>query len=486
MDLQLLKQISLSGSLQDLQSKKDKLSNERIKLESKLKSSDDSLIYGIHTGFGPHAFSSNENLNKIQKSLVYHLTVVSVFDPEGNPIQNLNHDEARAVLAARIHSLSLGGSGIRFETLELLNLLLEIDCIPVLPLNGSLSASGDLIPLSYIPLALMGESGWTGKSKNNAPSKFNGKTSGVPGLPWTPSVKEAISLTNGTSFTTALLGLQVLSFRTLLELSLEWLIFLFSYHKVFPSAFFPGLHETKKFEGPKYVASKLYPIVSSNPKLKVNGERIQDQYSVRCIPQILGSLFDELSQITEIVESELNSLSDNPVYFPDLDLFVEGGNFYASQVSFSVDRLQNVMAVYATWIERFLNYLYSPSDNGEYPLMLSPNPGTDAGLSGLGLLATHLTAEIRRESMPSTVQSIPSNGNNQDIVPMGAIGILRNRRTISSLHKLQAVFGYSIFQSSYFSKVTRLPKILEGLKPLTEDRSLYSEIDLLEKRIQNI
>ncbi|MCZ8343584.1 MAG: aromatic amino acid ammonia-lyase [Leptospira sp.] len=485
MNLNTLKQLSKSGSI-DLNPRKAELIRERREMENFLAKSTDPLVYGIHTGFGPHAFLSNESTEHVQKSLVYHLTVEKVFDSTGNPKNAITHEEARAVLAARIHSLSLGGSGISFETLEILNHLLGEDCIPILPERGSLSASGDLIPLSYIALALMGESHWTGIGKEKAPSVLYPKKTQIPGLPWTPQAKEAISITNGTTFTTALLGLQILRLRSYLNLTLEILEFLFSYHKVFPTAFLPSLHTKKKFLGPVYVSEKLYPVISRNPKLKIPQKRIQDQYSVRCVPQILGSIFDELDQITDVVESELNSLSDNPVFLGEYEGFAEGGNFYASQVSFSVDRMQNLFAVYSTWMERFLNYLYNPQENGEFPLMLSPNPGKDAGLSGLGLLATHITADIRRDSMPASVQSIPSNGNNQDIVPMGAIGVLRNRRSLNSLRKLLGIFCYTVLQTSYLTNQKDLPKILKGLSPLSEDRSLYEEIQILEDRIQSI
>ncbi|TGM47667.1 aromatic amino acid lyase [Leptospira biflexa] len=483
-----------SGSFSHLQERKKSLEEERERLETILKTSSDKLIYGIHTGFGPHAFTSNEELHLIQKSLIYHLTVEPVLTLEGTPHSNLTHKEARVVLAARLFSLALGGSGIRFETLDVLNQLLEFDCIPILPERGSLSASGDLIPLSYIPLALLGESGFTGKGKDLGPTKRNGKISKIPGLPWTPHPKEAISLTNGTSFTTALLGYQVVEFRNLFLQSIELLRYLFHYHSIFPDAFHPGYHDHKQFDGPKRIANFLYPIISKNPKSKVEGKRIQDIYSVRCIPQILGSIWDEIDSIGLVVEQELNSLSDNPILISEtkngeiLHRFAEGGGFYASQVSFAADRLQNAMAVWFTWIDRFLNYLMEPKENDEFPLMLSAKPGTYAGLSGLGLMATHLTADVRRDSMPGSMQSIPTNGNNQDIVPMGAISVLRNRRTVHSAKKLLAIFSYAIYQSSLFAKKKeRVPyfELYRDLKTMEEDRSLDFEIQTLMERIEN-
>lgn len=490
MNLSTLQSLSKSGSFPHLTSVRPKIDEERTQVQSILKSSKEKLIYGIHTGFGPHAFTSNEDVVKIQKSLIYHLTVEPVFSKDGIPHSHLNHKEARAVLAARIHCLSLGGSGIRFETLELLNALLELDCIPVLPERGSLSASGDLIPLSYLPLALLGESGFTGLGKDLGPSRWNGGKSKIPGFPWSPEAKEAISLTNGTSFTTALLGLQVLEFRNLLSYSLELLQYLFSFHSVFADAFHPAYHNHKQFDGPKEIVRILYPTVSQNSKEKQEGNRIQDIYSIRCIPQILGSLLDEIVSVGETVERELNSLSDNPVLIQSEDglRFAEGGGFYAAQVSFAADRLQNAMAVWFTWVDRFLNYLFEPKENGEFPLMLSEKPGTYAGLSGLGLMSTHLTAEVRRDSMPGSVQSIPTNGNNQDIVPMGAISVLRNRRTVASGYKLLSILAFSIYQSSRFAKRKDLVPNLDlflGIETMTEDRSLDFEIQTLMERLSN-
>jgi len=439
-------------------------------LQDYLSQKSSQLLYGIDTGFGPHAFQNNEDRLENQKSLVYHLTVSDFKD-------RLSHIEARAVLCARIHSLSQGGSGISWELLELLMTLLEIDCIPVIPAKGSLSASGDLIPLSAIALSLMGEGLWTGKGHPSGPTIHNDKKSEVTGLPRVLQPKEAISLTNGTSFSTALLSIQLESTHRLHDFILDQLETLFRFHSVFADAFFPALHKTKRHSGPIQIANRLYPIVSKNSKTKIEGKRIQDIYSIRCIPQILGSILDELDGIRLSVENELNSLSDNPVYIEEEKRFVEGGNFYASQVSFAADRLQNCLAVLATWIERFIQYLYNPTENNDFPLMLSPQPGRYAGLSGIGLLATHLTADIRRDSMPGSVQSLSSNGGNQDIVPMGAISILRNRRSLDSLNTLVSILTYSIFQAGTL-KGFHFPKdsIYTNLVPLKSDARLDGEL----------
>lgn len=453
------------------------LERSHTALRNYLKSEDRSLIYGIDTGFGPHAFQNNEDRLENQLSLVYHLSVTS-------EKESLTHKEARAVLSARVHSLCQGGSGISPNTIFILSELLRLDCIPMIPQRGSLSASGDLIPLAAIALALIGESDWTGKNKSEGPTLANGKTSNIKGLPLLLAPKEALSLTNGTSFTTALLALQVEQASMLLSHTMEFLKILFQFHSVYADAFLPALHETKLHKGPVLVAKELYPIAKANSKNKLPGERVQNIYSIRCIPHILGSISDELASIRETVENELNSLSDNPVFLASEERFVEGGNFYASHVSFAADRLQNSLAVLATWAERFIQYLYNPTENREFNLMLSPIPGRYAGLSGLGLLATHLTAEIRRDSMPGSVQSLSSNGGNQDIVPMGAISVLRNRRTIDSFISLLSILGYSIFQAGYLKGIDLTThQTFSGVEGLDRDRNLKEE---LKKILENL
>ncbi|GBF49342.1 aromatic amino acid lyase [Leptospira ryugenii] len=441
-------------------------------LQEYLQKDKPSLLYGIDTGFGPHAFLNNEDRLENQRSLVYHLTVVS-------SKEFLKLEEARAVLAARISVLGLGASAVDPSLCNILLDLLEKDCIPKIPLRGSLSASGDLIPLSSIALALMGENEWIGQNAHMGPSLANQKKSAIQGLPRVLQAKEALSITNGTSFTTALLALQSETIRLLLEEILSFLEILFSFHPVFPDAFLPEYHKTKEFPGPIYVAERLYAKAKQNPKQKKVGSKIQDIYSVRCIPQILGSLFDEVREIQNLVEKELNSVSDNPIYIHSENRFAEGGNFYASHVSFAADRLQNVIAVLATWLERFMQYLQNPQENGQFTLSLSPEPGRYAGLSGLALLSTHLTSEIRRDSMPGSVQSLATNGGNQDIVPMGAISIYRNRRTIDDLIHLAAIFSYHIFQAgSLVSQEMSQVSAFSKNRMLKEDRDLREEINL--------
>ncbi|MDF3821337.1 aromatic amino acid lyase [Leptospira sp. 96542] len=448
-------------------------------LQNYLKQNQRSLLYGIDTGFGPHAFDNNEDRLLNQKSLVYHLTVTPKED-------FLSHEEARAVFAARIHSLSLGGSGISYELLELLRSILNQDIIPKIPVRGSLSASGDLIPLSSIALALLGENEWTGQGKHLAPSPSNGKTSKIQGLPRILQPKEALSITNGTSFTTSLLALQTEKTKRLIFKVLDVLKILFEFHPVYSDAFLPALHQTKKFDGPVTVAKFLHPTILKNPKQKQSGKKVQDIYSVRCIPQIIGALFDELISISDLVEKELNSLSDNPVFIPDENRFVEGGNFYASHVSFAADRLQNVIAVLATWIERFIQYLHNPHENDQFTLSLSPEPGKYAGLSGLLIYATHLTAEIRRDSMPGSVQSLSSNGGNQDVVPMGAISIYRNRRCLKDVQELVAILAYNVFQAgSIINRSLDHHIIFQNLQTVKFDRDIRDDIKHIFDYLEN-
>lgn len=433
-------------------------------LQSRSLSDSQDILYGINTGFGPHAFLSLEEKIQNQYDLVSHLTVI----PQSSSFTS--HREGRAVLLARLQVLGLGASSVSLELLSILGKLLSSDTIPVLPKRGSLSASGDLIPLAAIALALQGDGQWSGNLEEK-PEPYS----------WKP--KEALAMTNGTSFTTALALLTALDGERLLEQIFMLLEYFFSFHPVFPSSFSPELWKLKSNAYSRSLSNRLFPFVSKNPKKKEEIKPIQDQYSIRCIPAILGAVQKEWKECIKVFEQELNSVSDNPVWTNEGG-FLEGGLFYAGEVSFAIDRWNTAAVSLGNWLERLFQYLTLPEMNGTYPLMLSPKPGRFAGFSGLGLLATHTLAEMRRNAMPASIQSLTTNGNNQDIVPMGAIGLERNQSSYTALHSLTAILGLAIRQASSFRKAKQIsepPDWLTHFEPLTKDSRMDQT---LEKTIQ--
>jgi len=420
------------------------------------------LLYGVDTSFGPHAFSSNEAKLDLQKSLIYHLSV------QNESSQILDPLESRAVLLARLHVLTRGYSGVDESLLSILQEMVNKDVIPIFPLRGSLGASGDLIPLSSIGLLLMGESIGQGK----------GDLKSILGLPRNLKVKEGIALTNGTSFMVGSSAIHLHQCKVMVEHALGLIKKLFTKLPVFPDAFHLDLAELSSSRGLKRVCDTLSKALL--PRDKMANTRVQDSYILRAIPQIFGSILDEIEELEICITKEINSVSDNPVYSPTDKRFIEAAMFYGSNISSGIDRLNLCLVNFANWLDRMVQFLLDPNENERrLPLMLSSSPGKYAGLAGLGLLATHLTAEMRRDAHPASVQSLPTNGGNQNIVPMGGIGIARNKRTIRDTKTLLAIFDLCIQQS--IAILDRSDKDLI----VKEDRSLAKDLQILEKSLES-
>ncbi|WCL50222.1 aromatic amino acid ammonia-lyase [Leptospira sp. GIMC2001] len=441
------------------------------------------LLYGVDTCFGPHAFSNQIDREELQRSLIYHLSVTS----PGSDY--LNHRESRSVLIARTHVLSLGYSGVSQDLIDLLIEMIDKDCIPKIPARGSLGASGDLIPLSAIGLCIMGEGVWLGE----------GDKSKISGIPRSLRPKEAISLTNGTSFMSGLLSYQLETAREYGNLILETIRLFTMMLPVYKDAFDPALSVCSPSQGLNRVCEYIYP--SINARTKIDGVRIQDSYVIRAIPEILGCYFDNLDQLTSIIDLELNSVSDNPVYNESTDNFIEGALFYGSRISNAADQLCLSVVSLSLWLERLIQFILDPNENeGRLPLMLSLQPGRYAGLAGVGLLCTHLVAEMRRDSNPGSVQSIPTNGGNQNVVPMGGLSVVRNRRLMGDFRSLISCYLLTLRQMSFIlkkeelfpnafqsipstSKISHLARLLE-ISPILSDKSLGSEIGLIDGWLQ--
>lgn len=389
------------------------------------------LLYGVDTCFGPHAFKKTPDRVELQYNLVNHLTVI----PEKNS-EWLDVEEVRAVLAARILVLGKGYSGVKIELIDKLVEILNTNDLPRIPLRGSLGASGDLIPLSYIARHLQNQ-GWKWEEK------------------------EAIAVTNGTSFMVGLVSYQFTQFLNLVRMLEDLLKVQIHIIPTFPDAFHSAVAECRQSIVIERFLSRMRPWIL--PKEKKEGVAIQDSYVIRCVPLIWEAVLERLNRLHEDLNVELHKVSDNPIYSFDEDRFIEAGLFYGSTISLLADELNLIMGTMANWIERTIQYLLDPKENGGVlPLMLSPEPGRYAGLAGLGLYATHLAAEIRRDSHAGSLQSLPTNGGNQNIVPMGALSAIRNRRTLRDIKILTAIYFHVLLQAYYFrNEQTDTPEIFQ-------------------------
>lgn len=448
-------------------------------------------IYGINTGFGPlSGFRvSNEDQKQHQIHLLHHLTV-----GQGALFSDA---ETRAIMLTRANALARGYSGVREELIDLLLAAMNRGVLPEIPSEGSVGASGDLIPLAHMAGLLVGN-GYARVNEKRLPSTEALKQAGL--TPVVLQCKEGLALVNGTSVMTALAALSVHE----AEKQLHWLELLtaclFQVLGGEPEVLCQQIHKARGFRGQSLVAQRISDSLrthpdfakridehqwGSQPKPVDGGAEIQDPYSLRCAPQILGAFQEAHWHVEEVVTRELNASTDNPLIFPDTGMVIHGGNFYGQQIAMVSDyhRIGLIkMALLAErQIERLVNWRYS---RGLSPMLAGGAPGLNSGLSGAQLLATSLAAEARLLGTAASIQTISTNANNQDVVSMGCIAAKMTRTMLPLLWKILAIEAITVVQAAdlrgcekvlggdyrkLFERVRGVSPKLENDRPLNED-----------------
>jgi histidine ammonia-lyase len=454
-------------------------------------------VYGINTGFGPLSGTrvSPADLARHQLHLLHHLSV-----GQG---ELLSPAETRAVMAARANALARGFSGIRPEVVELLIAALNRDVLPEIPSEGSVGASGDLVPLAHMARALVGL-GHVRVGSQRLPAAEALALNGL--APVTLQCKEGLALVNGTSAMTGLAALatheagQLLSWMELLSACLFQALW------SSPEVLCEQVHKARGFRGQSLVAARIAAHLRTHPEFQRQidehqwgshakpvepGVEIQDPYSVRCSPQILGAFQEALWHVEQVVERELNASTDNPLVFPETQSIIHCGNFYGQQIAMACDYLRLGLAKCALLLERQLerlvNWRYSL---GLPPLLSGGDPGLNSGFMGVQLLATSLAAECRMLSAPASVQTISTNANNQDVVSMGMISARQTRQLTGKIWKLAAIQALALAQAADLRggdlmgrDYGRLHRLVRGVSPkLTVDRPLMEDI----ARVRNL
>ena len=413
-------------------------------------------IYGINTGFGPLSGTrvSPDDLKQHQLNLLHHLSVGQgpLFSPE----------ETRAIMAARANALARGYSGIRPEVVQLLIDCLNHDILPEIPCEGSVGASGDLAPLAHMSRLLVGL-GHASVNGQRVPAIEGLKQGGRK--PVQLRCKEALALVNGTSVMAALAALAVQEAHELLSWSELLTACLFQALWSSPEVLCEQVHKARGFRGQAAVAERIAVYLRTHPKYCAEiddhqwgshakpvepGVEIQDPYSVRCAPQVLGAFQEALWHIDYVVTRELNASTDNPLVFPNTESVIHCGNFYGQQISMACDYLRLGVAKVALLLERQLDRLVNWRYSLGLPPMLSGanNPGLNSGFMGVQLLATSLAAECRLLSAPASVQTIPTNANNQDVVSMGTISARMTRDLLGKAWKIAAIQALALVQAA--------------------------------------
>ena len=413
-------------------------------------------IYGVTTGYGPLADRQIDPAEgrQLQRKLVYHLAT-----GVGAPLPPA---EARALVVARLMALSRGLSAVRPNLLQWLCDLLNAGLAPIVPEKGTVGASGDLTPLAHMALAFMGEGAFWCQGVP-APAAAVLAAAGLAPLEF--GHKEGLALVNGTSAMAGIAALNGVRARRLLRAAA---LLTTAYAEVLGGrreAWHPLAAEARPHPGQCRAAALLWSLSADAPRFRpferelprigdtgpdgtARAELPQDAYSIRCAPQLLGAVDDVLLAHDRVVACELTAVTDNPLVFPDQELVLHAGNFFGQHVSFASDSLFNSVAMLGVWAERQVARLTDASLNRGLPPFLQGNAtGLNSGFMGAQVTASALVAEMRAKSAPASIQSVPTNANNQDVVTMGTIAARRVNEALTDVARILAIETLCVAQA---------------------------------------
>ncbi|HEY2144092.1 MAG TPA: histidine ammonia-lyase, partial [Candidatus Udaeobacter sp.] len=435
------------------------------------------VVYGVNTGFGKlsDVRIPQGDLRELQLNLVRsHACGI------GNP---LSIPEVRAMMLLRANVLALGFSGIRFEIVEMLCQMLNRGVHPVVPEKGSVGASGDLAPLAHLALSLIGEGEAFSEGERMSSSDALGRMKLEPAL---LEAKEGLALLNGTQAMHAVGGLSILRAKRLSRvadvsgaMSLEAL-------KGTPAAFDPRLHEARPHPGQKAVAKHLLSIMEGSEireSHRADDPRVQDAYSLRCMPQVHGAVRGALDHSENILLIESVSATDNPLVFEDGDV-ISGGNFHGAPLALAFDYAALAIVDLMSISERRIDRLVNPDKNEALPAFLARKPGLESGFMIPHVAAAALLNEARVLAHPASVDNVTTSGGKEDHVSMGMTAALKLRSIVELAENLLAIellAGAEALEHRRPLKagvgVERAFAAVREIAPsLTQDRSLSGEI----------
>jgi histidine ammonia-lyase len=366
-------------------------------------------------------------------------------------------------MIARHSSLLQAQSGISVNVLSVLTQLINSDIIPEIFEHGGVGASGDLIQLSQLALNLIGE-GFVYVKGERVSAKEAFKDADID--PVVLQLRDGVGLINGTSCMTGVGITNVVNAERLLEWSIFCSSCINELIESFDDSMSDELNATKYHKGQRSIAKSMREILSDSSRMKnrvdyfknsedgkgeVFEKKIQEYYSLRCVPQILGPVFDTIEQVKTVLENELNSTNDNPIVDVKTGNVFHGGNFHGDYVSLEMDKLKIVVTKMMMLCERQLNFLLNPALNQKFPPFLnSDSLGLNFGLQGAQFTATSTVAECQTLSFPNYIHSIPNNNDNQDIVSMGMNSASITRRVIENGFEIMSIHLLAVFKAFTF------------------------------------
>lgn len=482
---------------------------ETIRISEKLRSqvvtsyeflkefSKDKVIYGINTGFGPMAQwrIEDEHLKELQYNIIRsHSTGAG---------ERLPDICVRAAMLSRLKTFLEGHSGVHVTLIDLLIEFVNRGICPVVPRHGSVGASGDLVQLAHIALALIGE----GEVSYRGEIRPAGEVMAENGLePLQMHIREGLAVTNGTAVMTGIGTVNYLQTERLLGWEILCSVMMneiASSYDDFMSEVLNGL----KFHPGQIRVAELMRSLSEGSKLlrnrklelfhksgeQVFKQKVQPYYSLRCVPQILGPVYDTLMNAGQVIEDEVNSVDDNPIVDMASANVIHGGNFHGDYISFEMDKLKIAVTKMTMLAERQMNYLFHDRINGILPPFVNLGVlGLNYGLQASQFTATSTTAESQTLSNPMYVHSIPNNNDNQDIVSMGTNSALICRTVVENCSQVLAIHLMALVQAvdcldvaDKLAPATRkLYDKVRGIVPVfKDDTPKYNEIKALQSLI---
>jgi histidine ammonia-lyase len=453
-------------------------------------------LYGVNTGFGKlssQRIEPHEVLALQENLLRSHAVGVG-------PL--LSPGVSRLALALRVQALARGHSGVTPELLDALMELYNRGVVPAIPEQGSVGASGDLAPLAHLALVLIGE-GHAFIARPTAEEDRRPRRAPLTGRaalrrahlkPYRLQAKEGLSLINGTQISTAILADALVRAWHLARIADVAGAMTIEATKSSRRPFDPRIQAVRPHPGQVATAANLLRLLADSEVMEshANCHKVQDAYSMRCMPQVHGAMRDALAHVTAVVEREMNAVTDNPLVFPDTGEVLSGGNFHAQPIALCADLLCASMADLSSIAERRVENIVNPDLSG-LPGFLTPQPGLNSGMMMVQVLAAALVSENKASSFPASVDSIPTSANREDHVSMAPLAARKCRAVVTHTTRVLACEVLCAAQGLEFHKPLRPGKgveaayrhVREHVRPLGRDRTLHRDLEAVERLIRS-
>jgi histidine ammonia-lyase len=444
-------------------------------------------VYGINTGFGLLARQriAAEDVEELQRRLV-RSHAVGTGDPLPDPA-------VRLVLALKVNALARGHSGVRRTVIEALIALYNAGLLPEVPAKGSVGASGDLAPLAHLSLPLIGEGAF--RVRDQVTDAASGLARA--GLsPLSLAAKEGLALLNGTQVSTALAALGLAAIENVFAAALVAGALSLDAAKGSDAPFDARIHGVRGHPGQSDVAAALKTLIVGSAireSHRSGDDRVQDPYSLRCQPQVMGAVLDLIRAAAGTIEREANAVSDNPLVFSESAEIISGGNFHAEPVAFAADMLALAIAETGSLSERRTALLTDPAMSSGLPAFLVTEPGLNSGFMIAQVTAAALASENKALAHPSSIDSLPTSANQEDHVSMATYAarrlgdMARNAADIVAIELLAAAQGVEMRRPLTTSPaLARVMREIRGRAAfLDQDRSMAPDIAAVRGLIES-